>query len=180
MGGWLSWRSALSHPERVSGLILIGASGPPHSEDQKLYLGARIMSTKFGRWLAPKFTPRSIIKSSMETTYFDQDLITPELIDRYWELLRYPGNRVAAGDRSITPRNPEVWNDVSNINVPVLLLWGEEDLVTPMSFAYEFNKKIKDTKLISYPNVRHIPMEEKPESVSSDISEWVSQKFTPQ
>ena len=116
----------------------------------------------------------------METTYFDQDLITPELIDRYWELLRYPGNRVAAGDRSITPRNPEVWNDVSNINVPVLLLWGEEDLVTPMSFAYEFNKKIKDTKLISYPNVRHIPMEEKPESVSSDISEWVSQKFTPQ
>ena len=178
MGGWLTWRSALSHPDRFSGVILIGPSGAPRDEPATLYLGAKLLQTKLGQWLAPKITPRSIVKTSVEATYYNKDLVSADLVDRYWELLRFPGNRVAAADRAKVDRNPEFWNKISDINVPVLVLWGENDSVTPYTLARKFGEKIQNTEIISYENIGHVPMEETPEVVAKDISKWIGANFS--
>ncbi|MEP2988438.1 MAG: alpha/beta hydrolase [Parasphingorhabdus sp.] len=173
MGGWLSWRAALAVPDRVSGLVLVDASGAQAAEKVKPYLGARLARSAIGQLLLPEITPRSLVKSSLEENYASPELITEELVDRYWEMLRFPGNRRAAVDRAGVNREPDKWNDVGDIKVPVLLLWGDQDSVVPVSHGKAFDSAIPDSRLIVYPDAGHLPMEETPEQVARDIGIWV-------
>ncbi len=173
MGGWLTWRAGLSVPERISGLVLIDASGAQVAEKVKPYLGARLARSSIGQILLPEITPRFLVKSSLAENFARPERLTEEQVDRYWELLRFPGNRKAAVDRGKTPRQPEKWDEVGTLEMPVLLLWGEQDRVIPVSHARAFEAAIPDSKLITYADAGHLPMEETPEQVARDIDVWI-------
>jgi len=173
MGGWLTWRAGLSVPERTAGLVLIDASGAQVEQKSKPYLGARLAQSWVGQMLLPEITPRFLVKSSLEETVAKPEQLTEELVDRYWELLRFPGNRQAAVDRAKTPREPEKWREIGSLKIPVLLLWGEQDKVIPLSHARAFEAAIPGSKLIIYGDAGHLPMEETPEQVARDIDAWI-------
>ena len=173
MGGWLTWRAGLSVPERTAGLALIDASGAQVEEKGQVYLGARLAQSWIGQMLLPEITPRFLVKSSLEESVARPERLSEELVDRYWELLRFPGNRQASLDRARTPRQPEKWADVGSLEMPVLLLWGEQDKVIPVSHAKAFASAIPETKLIIYPDFGHLPMEENTEQVARDIDDWI-------
>lgn len=173
MGGWLTWRAGLSVPERVSGLILIDASGAQVEQKVRPYLGARLAQSWIGQILLPEITPRFLVKKSLEENFARPERLTGKLVDRYWELLRYPGNRQAAVDRTKTPREPEKWREIGSLKMPVLLLWGEQDKVIPLSHARAFQAAIPGSQLITYADAGHLPMEETPEQVARDIDAWI-------
>ena len=173
MGGWLTWRAGLSVPDRVSGLVLIDASGAQVEQKVKPYLGARLAQSWVGQMLLPEITPRFLVKSSLEETVAEPERLTGEQVDRYWELLRFPGNRQAAVDRAKTQREPEKWTEIGNLKMPVLLLWGEQDKVIPLSHARAFEAAIPGSKSIVYSDAGHLPMEETPEQVARDIDAWI-------
>jgi len=104
MGGWVAWRYALESPQDLSALILIDASGappPPDAEKPQLYLGARIMRHPVGRFLGQHITPRAVVAQSLRDASADDSFVTEPMVDRYWELLRYPGNRRGPRRRSM-------------------------------------------------------------------------------
>lgn len=173
MGGWVSWRAALAFPERISALVLINASGAQGGEKIEPYLGAILMQTRFGQAILPYITPRFIVKSSLQQSVYDPKVLSEEAITRYWELLRFPGNRQATIKRTLTPRENEKWEDIGQINSPVLILWGENDQVIPVSHAQLFAAKISNTIKIIYPNIGHLPMEEDAAKVASDIDMFI-------
>jgi pimeloyl-ACP methyl ester carboxylesterase len=119
--------------------------------------------------------PRSVFESSVKTSMSVQSKIDDKLIDRYWELNRYPGNREAtmqrfASSKSMTPGTPE---KLATIKVPVMILWGAEDNLIPVSSAEWFAQAMPQAKLVIYPNVGHIPMEEIPEKSAADVKIWL-------
>lgn len=173
MGGWLTWRAGLSVPERTSALVLIDASGAQVEQKIQPYLGARLARSSIGQILLPEITPRFLVKSSLQENFAQPERLTEDLVDRYWELLRFPGNRQAAVDRGKTPREPEKWAEIGTLNMPVLLLWGEQDKVIPLSHARAFEAAIPGSKLITYADAGHLPMEETPEQVARDIDVWI-------
>tara|TARA_R110000824_G_scaffold99883_2_gene237448 strand:+ start:1940 stop:2905 length:966 start_codon:yes stop_codon:yes gene_type:complete len=173
MGGWLTWRAGLSVPERTSGLVLIDASGAQVEQKIQPYLGARLAQSSIGQMLLPEITPRFLVKSSLKENFAKPERLTEDLVDRYWELLRFPGNRKAAVDRMKTAREPEKWAEVGTLKMPVLLLWGEQDKAIPMSHARGFEAAISGSKLITYADAGHLPMEEIPEQVARDIDAWI-------
>ncbi|MBT8115883.1 MAG: alpha/beta hydrolase [Arenicella sp.] len=179
MGGWLTWRAALAVPERIAGVVLMNASGVVGGEPVSLYLGARLANSSLGQLLLPHITPRSLIKRSIEDNYVDDDKVNEALVTRYWELLRYPGNRRAAVSRYRTDREPEYWQQVGQISQPTLLLWGQHDQVTPPSFGRAFNAAIADSQLIIYDDAGHLPMEEIPQRVAADLSRWLQRQNWP-
>lgn len=176
MGGWVSWRYALAHPERLSGLILINASGAPLPEGSpqaRVYLGATLMEIPLVRTAMQHLTPRSIIRQSLEDSVYNSDIITDDLVDQYWELLRYPGNRRATALRSITDREPAYADNLTDIKIPTLIIWGKDDLVIPVGAAQTFNERIANSILIIYENIGHLPQRETPDNLSSDIDEFM-------
>lgn len=173
MGGWLSWRAGLAVPDRVSGLVLIDASGAQTDEKIKPYLGARLARSSIGKLLLPEVTPKFLVRSSLEENFAQPERLTDELVTRYWELLRFPGNRQASVTRGKTARELEKWAEIGGLNMPVLLLWGEQDKVIPVSHAKAFEEAIPGSKLIIYKDAGHLPMEETPDQVARDIGTWI-------
>ena len=164
--------------DRVAGLVLIDASGAQVSQKVRPYLGARLARSAIGRILLPEITPRFLVKKSLEENFARPERLTENLVDRYWDLLRFPGNRQAAVDRAETPREPGKWSEIGNLKMPVLLLWGERDRVIPLSHARAFAAAIPNSKLITYSDAGHLPMEETPEQVARDIDAWIDTVMT--
>jgi pimeloyl-ACP methyl ester carboxylesterase len=119
--------------------------------------------------------PRSIFESSVKTSMSVQSKIDDKLIDRYWELNRYPGNREATMQRFSSLKNmtPGTKERLSAIKAPVLILWGAEDNLIPVTAAKWFAEAMPQSKVIVYPNVGHIPMEEIPEKSANDVKIWL-------
>lgn len=180
MGGWVSWRSALSHPERVRGLVLLDSAGAPFDEPPSLTIGLRLLQTSLGRALLLNVTPRSLVEQGLRETFVDQSKVTDQMTDRYWELLRYPGNRQATLDRGAADREPEKFAELASLKLPTLLLWGAEDTAIPILHADKFAEKIPHATLTIYSDVGHLPMEEIPEQVAADIERYVLTLRSPQ
>lgn len=176
-GGWIAWRGALSRPDRVNGLVLVDASGAVTDDPIKPYLAARIAKSPLGKFLVPNFTPKSIVRASLEQVISNDENITEALVERNWELARFPGNRDAILDIQKLDRESEEWNKIQNIKVPTLILWGEDDVTMPLSFAKAFNRKIENSVLIMHPNAAHVPMEEIPIALSRDIKAWYNSTY---
>lgn len=175
MGGWISTSYAIEHPERVAGLALLNASGAPRKpQEGRLYLGATIAQTPVLNSVMTMITPRSLVRSSLEDAVADPSGITKETVDRYWELLRYPGNRQAVVDRANTARSgPFAPEDVARLTMPSLVMWGALDQVTPPSGGEFYSKHLPNDTSIVYDNVGHVPMEEAPQASVSDFEEWL-------
>ncbi len=179
MGGWIVWRAALDVPGRVNAIVLLDAAGAQGVQPIKPYLGARLSQSWLGRLVMPHVTPESIIRSSLVQTVADSGQVTDTVVKRYWELLRYPGNRKAAGDRSLVDREPDKWNEIGSLKMPVLLIWGKKDSVIPVAHGTAFAKAIKGSSLIIIEKAGHLPMEEQPVEVAKAIDIWMTKPKTP-
>lgn len=178
MGGWVSWEYARRHPDRLNGVLLVDAFGAKPKVEPKLPIGFRIAQTPVLRDAILYFTPRSLIEKSLHQSVSNQSVITPAEVDEYWELLRYPGNRQATIDRAATMRASVRMSakpsDVRGIKVSTLILWGDEDKLIPVDAATWFNTNISGSKLIIYPKIGHLPMEETPEASARDVMNWLA------
>ena len=175
MGGGVSWLYALAHPEKTEALLLIDAGGQPHAKSRDLPIGFRLMRMPVIKEAARLIAPRSIFESSIKNTMSVQSKIDDKLIDRYWELNRYPGNREATMKRFSSPGSMKsaTREQLAAIRVPVMIMWGEEDNLIPVSSAKWFASALPEAKLVIYPNVGHIPMEEVPDRSATDVKAWL-------
>ena len=180
MGGWISWRYALAHPDRVDALLLLDAAGMPLREGEEeppLNLGFRLLQHPVGRFLAKQYTPRLLIEKSARQSVAVESVMTDTVIDRYWEMLRYPGNRRAAALRALVDREPGYAERISEITDPALIIWGEEDQLIFVSAAQTFNERLPNSEVAIYDGVGHLPMEEAPDQTAADIEAFLDSVF---
>ncbi len=101
------------------------------------------------------------------------------MIDRYWELLLYPGNRRATALRFATKRVVADKKTLSSLHMPVLVMWGREDRLIPVEAARWFVKALPQAQQIVYPGVGHVPMEEAPDRSADDVDAFLSRLARP-
>lgn len=170
MGGAVSWRYGLTHPERVAALVLVDSAGAQVKAERPPPIGFRIAMMPGVRTLAETITPRSIIEKSLEQSVSVKAAASPEKVTRYWELLRYPGNRKATLARFATPRTPVTEAMFAPLrDVPTLILWGREDKLFAPAAAEWFKRVLPNATLIIYDGVGHIPQEEVPDRSAADL-----------
>lgn len=161
MGGGVAWRYALAHPDRVAALILVDASGQPEPRGSDTPLALRIARMPVLRNVAASITPRSMVESSYLGSISNRAIATPAMIDRYWELLRYPGNRAATLDRFAGPRPTPA--SPAAITAPTAIIWGAEDKFIPVASAAWFSTALPNARVTILDDIGHLPMEEAPD-----------------
>ncbi len=182
MGGWVAWRYALAQPARVDALLLIDAAGMPLRKGEKRpesNVGFRVLEYPFGRWLATRVTPRMLVEQSLRGSLEKQAIVDDAMIDRYWELLRFPGNREATVLRARMNREPAMAARVGAIEAPTLILFGDRDRLINPSAAQTFHERIAGSEVVLLPGIGHLPMEEAPDATAAAIADFLKRRLGP-
>ena len=174
MGGWISAGYALQNEDRLAGLMLVDSSGAPVEREGSLPIGFRIAQTPILRDVAKHFMPRSIFANSLPQSVSNQEVVTDAEIDRYWELARYPGNRDATMKRFSTPRVTYTAEQISTLDLPALVIWGEEDSLTSVAGAHWYAEQLPSDTLVIYEGIGHLPQQETAEQSAADVLTWLS------
>ena len=149
------------HPERVDRLILIDAAGYPF-QSQSVPLAFRIARTPVLNRLMRDVLPRSVVERSLRDVYGDPSRVTPDLVDRYFDLATRAGNRAALVARFDQTTPGSLAERVPEIQVPTLILWGGKDRLIPLENGARFARDIPGSQLVVFDTLGHVPHEEDP------------------
>jgi len=174
MGGAVAWDDALRHEQDVRGLVLVDAAGWPREQPQgDGPLIFRILRSPIGQRLIRNIDVRSLAASGLRSAYLNRALVTPALVDRYVELSRAPGHRrilLAIGSGRPTGITAETFR---RLRVPTLVMHGMQDELIPYADGQAFAATIPEARLVSYPGVGHVPMEQIPERSAVDLKAFL-------
>lgn len=148
LGGHVALVHVLKHPERIKSLILTGSSGLFENGMGDTY---------------PRRGDYEYIKKKTEVTFYDPKTATKELVDEVFEITR---NRlkvikIIALAKSAIRNN--LGEELNNIKLPTLLIWGNNDTITPPFVAREFHRLIPNSELHFIDKCGHAPMMEQSE-----------------
>jgi len=174
LGGYVAWATAVLHPGRVERLILIDASGYPY-QAQSVPIGFKIARIPVLNRLMEKVLPRGIVESSVKNVYGNPSLVTPELIDRYFDLTTRAGNRQALVERFRQTQPGSLAKFVPELKLPTLILWGGRDRLIPPDIGDRFHKEIVGSKLVRFNELGHVPQEEDPTRTVTALKEFLAQ-----
>jgi pimeloyl-ACP methyl ester carboxylesterase len=148
LGGHVALIYVLAHPALVKRMVLTGSSG--------LYENA------FGGTF-PRRESYDFVKEKVEFTFYDPATATKELVDDVFKTIndRHRVVRILAMARSAIRHNMQ--KDLHKIHIPVGLIWGKNDKVTPPEVAMEFHKYLPTSDLVWIDKCGHAPMMEQPD-----------------
>jgi pimeloyl-ACP methyl ester carboxylesterase len=178
LGGSIAWNFALKYPEKTSKMILVDAGGYA-TKSKSVPIAFQIAGFPVIKNLFKYVTPRSIVQKSVENVYADSSKVTPELVDRYFELSLREGNRKAFIDRMSAFRNKGLETDksgeIKNLTMPTLIIWGDKDFLIPIDVAEKFHADLPNDTLVIFKNLGHTPMEEDASTTVKAVKSFLKQ-----
>ena len=147
LGGHVALVYTLKNPGRVGSLVLTGSSG----------LFEDSMGGSF-----PKRGNYAYVQERVGYTFYDPAVATKELIDEVFTVTNSNAKclRIIAIARSAQRHN--LSKELAKIDVPVLLVWGLNDTITPPPVAHEFFRLLPRAELRFLDHCGHAPMMERP------------------
>ena len=174
MGGGVAARFAEDYPARVTALILVDAGGMPMKQGDRVPIGFRIARTPVLNKLMVHLTPRALFDEGLHDSFNHANLVTPAMVDQYWELNRMEGTPEATMIRFQTPFDTYVKDHAGEIKAPTLILWGAKDHLIPVASAYEYQKAIPGSKPIVYPDGGHVLQEDEADKSAADVRTFLT------
>lgn len=170
MGGAVAWSYALAHPDRLQGLVLVDAAGwPVEGKREGSPLAFRLLSNPAGRAVLKSIDLTPLAERGLKSAYVDEALVTEALVRRYVNMALAPGRRELILNSQSRPREPVTKNTFAKITTPTLVMTGEADKVIPAAASRGLAGAIPGAKLITYPGVGHVPMEQIPDLSARDL-----------
>ena len=160
-GGSVSWMTAQAYPDRVAKLVLVDSGGYPYKA-VSVPIAFKLAAIPALRPVIANLLPRSMIESSVRNVYGDPGKVTPELVERYYELTLREGNRGALRERFKQSPGGENAVLIKQVKQPTLILWGSEDRLIPPENAERFKQDIAGSQLVVFKGLGHVPQEEDP------------------
>ncbi|MEI5676234.1 MULTISPECIES: 4,5:9,10-diseco-3-hydroxy-5,9,17-trioxoandrosta-1(10),2-diene-4-oate hydrolase [unclassified Nocardioides] len=156
LGGGTAMRLALTYPDRVGRLILMGPGGlslnlfhadPTEGVQRLMDFGAN--------------PSREALRAFISTMVVNQELVTDELVEERFADATAPGAQEAMRSMGLSFWNPEtaedgmLWREAHRLRKHTLLTWGREDRVNPLDGAFAALKLIPKAQLHVFPNCGH-------------------------
>jgi len=174
MGGAIAADAALAYPHRVRGLVLIDAAGLAvrgpwllrllHSSLTPALIALR------GRWIT------SVI---LKSTYADPHKVTGTDIDQYYAPLASREFGTALREVLREFRFDDLRGRLGGIEIPSLVIWGDEDPWIPRAVGVEFARALTRVAFAPVAQAGHLPQEEQPATVTHLLLEFLQHGVPP-
>jgi pimeloyl-ACP methyl ester carboxylesterase len=151
-----------------AGGYALAASSPP--------IGFRIAQLPVLNRLFEMTLPRGLVESSVRAVYGDPNKVTPELVDRYYEIALREGNRRALAQRFVQARPGELAARIPQLKLPTLILWGGRDQLIPPEAAERFHRDIAGSRVVMFDDLGHVPHEEDPGRTVAEVKKFLDIK----
>jgi pimeloyl-ACP methyl ester carboxylesterase len=164
LGGHVALIHVLRHPERIKSLILTGSSGLFENGMGDTY---------------PKRGDYDYIRKKTELTFYDPNTASKELVDEVYEIVnnRIKAIKIIALAKSAIRNN--LGQELTKVEKPTLLIWGNDDTITPPFVAREFNKLIPNSELHFIDKCGHAPMMEVPDEFNRILHPFLQKRNEP-
>lgn len=158
MGGRIAWTFAATHPARVDRLVLMApdgfaSPGRGYGTTPSVPLIARVL---------PYTLPDMLLRPSLAPAYGNPAVLTDAVLARYRDMLLAPGIRQAILDRMAQGVLVDPVPLLRRIEAPTLLFWGQADAMVPVANAADYTAVLRDSRVVTFPGIGHVPMEEAP------------------
>ncbi len=159
LGGHVGLVFTTAHQEYVKALVLTGSSG--------LYENA------FGGSF-PRRESYDYVREKVEFTFYDPATATKELVDEVFKSINDRSRviRILALAKSAIRHNMS--KELNRITIPVSLIWGRQDKITPPEVAVEFHELLPNSELNWVEECGHAPMMEKPEVFNEYLEKFLN------
>ena len=169
-GGLIGLRWACDHPDAVGGLVITNTGFFP---DHGWIEIAKTMRTPIQGEALVDSLSREAFATLLEeaSTEFDQ-----RALDEYWKAFS-----TAEGRRGMLElyRSFELdelkpyQSKLAALEVPTLILWGQQDEYIPADYASRFAREIPGAKLVLLEGVRHFLFEDEPERCAREVLDFL-------
>ena len=164
MGGFMAFEFARMWPERLHGLILIDTKAGPFDREQR-----ENILRDYGKADVDGLLPHDVAEVAVARCFGATTIErNPELVAHARSV--YNEVRSWLGKADNRP-------DLANIDVPALILHGEEDSIFPMSIAEELEAGIPNARLVAIPLAGHTANLEQPEVCNEAIRGFLGSVF---
>ena len=162
LGGHIGLVLALKYSSWVHSLVLTGSSG--------------LYERSFGETF-PKRGDYEYIKRKTQEVFYNPEIATKEVVDNVFEVVNDRRKAIKTVTIAKSAIRHNLQNELHNIKVPVLLIWGKQDNVTPAEVAEDFDRYIPNTELYWIDECGHAPMMEKPQEFNQILINWLNKIF---
>jgi pimeloyl-ACP methyl ester carboxylesterase len=175
LGGWTAAAFAIAHPEKVDGIVLVDAAG---------------YSLK--RWGGPELTREAMIALNPSTIdgyrrllsliLYNKAILTDQFLETELakKFKRGDGYTINSFIESILRGEDTLDGKTKSIKVPTLVIWGKNDLLTPLGLGKAFVEDIPGAQLLVIDNCGHVPQVEKPAEFNSALLKFLGAARTAQ
>lgn len=161
LGGHIGLYHTKLYPEKVKALIITGSSGLYESAMGGGY-------TKRGDY--------EVIKKKAQDVFYDPAIATKEIVDEVYETVNDRNKLIKTLAIAKSAIRHNMAKDLPKMDLPVCIIWGKNDIVTPPEVAVEFNELLPDSDLYWIDKCGHAAMMEHPEEFNAILEEWMQKR----
>ena len=191
MGGLISILETAANPRAIDGVVLIDPALPQKPDWQvsgqfALYALPGLGSLAVAR-LMSTVPPEQAVQQLLQLCFADPSRADPEMIKADVALLtrRHPTTSARAAARArvflaaarsllrVLARRQQYNAMMAGIDVPVLLIGGEDDRLVPVAAMRQAAARNPHWESVILPGVGHTPMLEVPDAVTGVIRDWL-------
>lgn len=163
LGGHVALVYCSRHAAMVRSLILTGSSG--------LYENA------FGGGF-PRREDKEFIRKKVAVTFYDPKHATDELVEECYETINDRSKLIRILSLAKSAIRQNMASEIPKLRMPVLLVWGKQDTITPPDVAEEFHRLIPHSELHWIDECAHAAMMEQPERFNAIVDPWLKKTLT--
>jgi pimeloyl-ACP methyl ester carboxylesterase len=164
MGGAVAQRFAIDHPERMLGLVLMGASmTEPNDPELQAFWESTV--SQLSDAIDPDFVRRfleSTLAQPVPQAFFER------LLQRS---LKVPARVWKAA--WLGRLEEDLSDELGEIEAPTLIVWGDQDVRCTREDQEQLLKAVPDSRLVVYPGAGHSFHYEEPERFASDLMTFI-------
>ncbi len=167
MGGYVLFEVLRRHRERVAGLILCDTRAEAESAEARRARDEMIALARDEgpAAVAERMTPRVLGRTTQRTQ--------PQLVVQVREMMERATVAGIVGALEAIRDRPDSRALLPTIDVPTLVVVGEEDELTPPALSRAITEAIPSAAMTTIPGAGHVPMLEAPTAVSRVMAEFL-------